>query len=845
MRKLSSNVQQANHYLADEWDPKDVRFEDLKKLAVSLRSEREFGHARKLFALILERYSPMIEPKTRIYLGQQQALCTYKDPHLPTGSKLDTALKILEQTDPLRTTQDQETLGLAGAIYKRKWEFEGLIKHLERSVAYYLRGFAQGIKDQGYTGINAAYVLDVIAAQEQTESDEAGTVSEFAMMRQRRADEIRRAIVDGLRKQEATRPDLCGDWWFQVTLGEAHFGLGEYDEAEKRFQTANSFANPPDWEYESTARQLASLSRIRSKPGDTGARRALTALLRNNYAVERSFSGKVGLALSGGGFRAALFHIGVLAKLAELDVLRHVEVLSCVSGGAILGAHYYIKLKRLLEANAGPLGPQDYVRLVEELKDEFLAGVQRNIRVRVATNLAKSLKMVVLPGYSRTHRAGELYERELYGRIKGVKQPRFMDDLLLDRNRFDIKRDNWKRHDKVPMLVLNTTALNTGHTWQFTGSWMGEPPTDINTEIDTNYRLRRMYYEEAPGKYEDVAIGHAVAASACVPGIFSPLEMADLYEDKTVRLVDGGVHDNQGTGSLLEQECTILLVSDASGQMDPEDDPGDGLLSVPLRSNSILQARVREAEYADLASRVRAGLLQGLMFIHLKKGLDAEAIGWIPSDKTTNHVTEKKVEEDPQTPYRVLKQAQEKLAGIRTDLDSFSNIEAHALMASGYLMTDYEFVKSIKNFPTASPPPKTSWNFMVAAGPICDVNDPKHKGYMKVLSVSHLSALKVWLLCKPLTVTGIIALLLGFGALYVYGPAIKPLTLTLSVRAAVIALLGILVTKLFGKTIARTINYRKTLNEAAMAVVFLSIGWILAWLHLGVFDRLYLKLGRE
>ena len=43
-------------------------------------------------------------------------------------------------------------------------------------------------------------------------------------------------------------------------------------------------------------------------------------------------TGKVGLALSGGGFRASLFHIGVLAKLAELDVLRHVEVLSCVKG---------------------------------------------------------------------------------------------------------------------------------------------------------------------------------------------------------------------------------------------------------------------------------------------------------------------------------------------------------------------------------------------------------------------------------------------------------------------------------------------------------------------------------
>ena len=49
-------------------------------------------------------------------------------------------------------------------------------------------------------------------------------------------------------------------------------------------------------------------------------------------AVGRAYSGKVGLALSGGGFRASLFHIGVLARLAECNVLRRVEVLSCVSG---------------------------------------------------------------------------------------------------------------------------------------------------------------------------------------------------------------------------------------------------------------------------------------------------------------------------------------------------------------------------------------------------------------------------------------------------------------------------------------------------------------------------------
>ena len=58
--------------------------------------------------------------------------------------------------------------------------------------------------------------------------------------------------------------------------------------------------------------------------------------------------GKVGLALSGGGFRASFYHLGVLAQLAELDVLRHVEVLSCVSGGSIVGACYWLALRNRL-----------------------------------------------------------------------------------------------------------------------------------------------------------------------------------------------------------------------------------------------------------------------------------------------------------------------------------------------------------------------------------------------------------------------------------------------------------------------------------------------------------------
>ena len=44
---------------------------------------------------------------------------------------------------------------------------------------------------------------------------------------------------------------------------------------------------------------------------------------------------KIGLALSGGGMRAAVFHLGVLGRLAAEGVLENVEFVSTVSGGSL------------------------------------------------------------------------------------------------------------------------------------------------------------------------------------------------------------------------------------------------------------------------------------------------------------------------------------------------------------------------------------------------------------------------------------------------------------------------------------------------------------------------------
>lgn len=53
----------------------------------------------------------------------------------------------------------------------------------------------------------------------------------------------------------------------------------------------------------------------------------------------------VALCLSGGGFRAALFHLGALRRLNEYGLLGQVDTISSVSGGSILFAHLAERLR--------------------------------------------------------------------------------------------------------------------------------------------------------------------------------------------------------------------------------------------------------------------------------------------------------------------------------------------------------------------------------------------------------------------------------------------------------------------------------------------------------------------
>jgi hypothetical protein len=104
---------------------------EMLQLAKRLARSKQIGLARRILKLARVDL-PRTDAHREIF--QKSALYTYKDPDLPAEWRLDRALEILCEPKELAETENQETLGLAGAIYKRKWEVSGQRQNLERAL---------------------------------------------------------------------------------------------------------------------------------------------------------------------------------------------------------------------------------------------------------------------------------------------------------------------------------------------------------------------------------------------------------------------------------------------------------------------------------------------------------------------------------------------------------------------------------------------------------------------------------------------------------------------------------------------------------------------------------------
>ncbi len=390
---------------------------------------------------------------------------------------------------------------------------------------------------------------------------------------------------------------------------------------------------------------------------------------------------RLGLALSGSGLRAALFQVGVLARLAELDLLREVEVLSCVGGAALTGGLYYLHLQREIEAE-GDVASDRLIELVGEVERQLLAFVQSDLHWRCRASLRANWK-AASTDEAATEQLARLLDQELFQLVaqRALEQPVRLRDLAI-RPRgdaaFNPASDNAGRYCKVPALILHATTLQTGHGWRFEAAQMGEPPPD--RRLERGLQLGPARYDRLPAGLADLTLGQAVAAALAEPGQLAPLQLAAA--DRRVALADGGLADSLGSDALRARGCSHLVISVATGPI--ESAAVDAAAGLTRRSNALLRARVRELQLAALA----AALPERLALIHSQRELAAAAAPGLGLAGETATAPDRAAQE--LTSYGVQRQVQQHLAGLRADLAGCTEIEACALMADGYLVTGRE-----------------------------------------------------------------------------------------------------------------------------------------------------------
>jgi predicted acylesterase/phospholipase RssA len=671
-----------------------ISFAEANALWKELKASDDISKARKVLARMSMQGAltdvSAFTAGARQQLCTQLALLTSKDQNLSAAVRHDEALAILRRTFSFNDdslNQNAEVLGVAAGILKRKWQDLGKLQDLQEASALYDRGSLTPLGDDAYPHINAAFLHDLLASLED--------------------DPTRRTVkAKSIRERIASELPVTNSWFNAATRAEAFFGLGRYEEAGKAIDSA--IARPQPWELRTTVTQLAHLAQLQDpnvicKPV---VKQFFETLLPGRANVVAGLGmGKVGLALSGGGFRASYYHLGVLAKLAERDMLKHVEVLSCVSGGSIVGTCYWLALrKRMLDPK--PMARDDYVLLIQSLITQFHKAVKTDLRAhvqptklraffRLATNRHGAIDSEKVAFHLEEHFFRGFVEPKLIGAI-------FMDQLgytpadhdpgSVGPGDFSPNKHNWLREHKVPALVLNATSMNTGHAWQCTVTWMGESPWAIHKEVNSITRLEWAMYSRESGWR--IALGRAVAASACVPGLFDPISIGEAYEKAVqVQLVDGGVYDNQGTVALIASDCNTVLVSDACGQLMFQEKPKygiRGLASHAIRAMAVLMERIRQANFTDLKARKLSGQLREFIFVHMKAGLHQATIARKDSQRT---IAERRTSIGPSG---IRQDFQKVLAEVRTDLNQFSDDEAHALMACGYQMSDHAIRTDIK-----------------------------------------------------------------------------------------------------------------------------------------------------
>jgi NTE family protein len=282
-----------------------------------------------------------------------------------------------------------------------------------------------------------------------------------------------------------------------------------------------------------------------------------------------------GLCLSGGGYRAMLFHAGVVFRLNELGLLGKIDRVSSVSGGSMTAAALALAYPTFKYDAAGRVS-------VADLTKAFLKPVLDQAADSIDVESAFG---GLNPFSSASAEAAESYTRNL-------TQGKTLAQVTAK-----------------PTFVFNATSLMTGALVRFRSDYVGE------------YHI---------GKLEklNIPLAMVVAASAGFPPVLSPtvINLSSATVDpatkgplarepfiKTAVLTDGGVYDNMGTETVWER-CRTVLVSNAGKPFGFEDDPHHNWLQQSLRVLDIVMDQAENLRERILVHAYEIGARKGAMW---------------------------------------------------------------------------------------------------------------------------------------------------------------------------------------------------------------------------------------
>jgi NTE family protein len=318
---------------------------------------------------------------------------------------------------------------------------------------------------------------------------------------------------------------------------------------------------------------------------------------------------RLGVALSGGGYRAAAFHIGTLKKLNELGVLPKINILSTISGGSITGAAYCLH------------------------KGDFSSFEQKMITA-IST---KSVIKYVLTSWLFLRAAVPLLLLFVATLALPFTVWRYFTVLPLLLLIFLIIRFQFRL---LPISSIIEKAYNDFFFQGATLADLSEQPelamgaTNLQTSRHFTFSRRKM--EDSAYAYYNPPIffngaqfpvSRAVMASSCIPSAFTPVSIDPVYfRDHSLsgtvdpKLVDGGIYDNQGIHKLTQDNssyaCNIVVVSDA-GSLLPFQKAYNNTFTLLLRTVETFMARIKNFQ-----------MMQNIFQVPNKREIAYLSLGW-------------------------------------------------------------------------------------------------------------------------------------------------------------------------------------------------------------------------